>query len=377
MQIHRNITPMRRLSFKMKPAAPFRLDLTVWALRRRAHNLVDRWDGRTYRRVLALGETPVEVEVSQTGSPGSPELLVTVPGAPPEAETEKVLRATLTRMLGLEVDLSGSYRFAENYPRFAQLSRRFRGLKPPRFPTLFEALVNAFACQQLSLSLGIHLLNRLAAVCGEGFPSDPDGSGAPVPSDRPPEIFAKKFQKIFGGAPEAQGREAPQNLKPQPQRSSLLPLDLHLPQPVSFPRPQDLAGLTPENFRVLGYSRNKGRFIIELALGLVEKTVDLEALARLDDEAAIKRLAEIKGVGRWSAEYALLRGLGRWHLFPGDDVGARQKLARWLGYAGPLDYDGVRRLLGPWQPYGGLIYFYLLLDGLAEDGYLQDVGGGG
>ena len=39
-------------------------------------------------------------------------------------------------------------------------------MKPPRFPTVFEAVVNAFACQQLSLEVALELLNRLAALCG-------------------------------------------------------------------------------------------------------------------------------------------------------------------------------------------------------------------
>jgi 3-methyladenine DNA glycosylase/8-oxoguanine DNA glycosylase len=385
---------MRRISFKMEPLAPFRLDLTVWALRRRAHNLVDRWDGRTYRRVLALEVTPVEVAVTQTGPPERPEILVNVHGAPPATETEKALRATLTRVLGLEVDLGGFYRFAEGDPRLASLSGRFRGLKPPRFPTLFEALVNAFACQQLSLSLGIHLLNRLAAVCGARFPGTHSRnlkSIPPHPSPLPPlaggegeegglpefsqREFDRRFRQIFGVAPSSQ--DHPESSKRQKAKSPLLPLDLSLALSVGFPRPQDAAPLTPENFRALGYSRSKGAFIIELARGLVEKTIDLEALASLDDEAATNRLKEIKGVGRWSAEYVLLRGLGRRHLFPGDDVGARQKLARWLHHIGPLNYEGVRKLLGSWQPYGGLIYFHLLLDGLAKEGYLQEVGGEG
>jgi len=46
------------------------------------------------------------------------------------------------------------------------LSNSFRGLKPPRFPSVFEALVNGIACQQLSLDFGITLLNRLAEAAG-------------------------------------------------------------------------------------------------------------------------------------------------------------------------------------------------------------------
>jgi DNA-3-methyladenine glycosylase II len=76
-------------------------------------------------------------------------------------------------------------------------------------------------------------------------------------------------------------------------------------------------------------------------------------------------------VGRWTGEYVLLRGLGRLHVFPGEDVGARNNLRRWLGLTGALDYDGVRRVLTPWTPYAGLIYFHLLQDRLAEAGYVS------
>ena len=91
----------------------------------------------------------------------------------------------------------------------------------------------------------------------------------------------------------------------------------------------------------------------------------------MDDEAALESLTQLRGVGRWTAEYALLRGLGRVHIFPGDDVGVRNKLQSWLKVSKPLDYEGVHRLLNQWKPFAGLIYFLLLLNGLDEKGLIQ------
>ena len=54
--------------FKLTPVPPFRLDLTIWVLRRLPINQMDRWDGKTYRRVLMLADTPVEIAVVQAGS---------------------------------------------------------------------------------------------------------------------------------------------------------------------------------------------------------------------------------------------------------------------------------------------------------------------
>ena len=99
----------------------------------------------------------------------------------------------------------------------------------------------------------------------------------------------------------------------------------------------------------------------------------MESLAAEDDAAVRQRLLELRGVGRWTAEYVLLRGLGRLHVFPGDDVGAQKRLARWLGRSRPLDYAGVRRVVERWQPYAGLVYFHLLLDGLSQAGALDSV----
>ncbi len=320
------------MTYSLDPVPPFRLDLTVWTLRRRADNHMDRWDGQTYRRVLALESgAAVGIAVTQAGPPDAPHLHVTLGGSGTwlASEMEGIARAVLERTLGLNVDLSALYRFVETDTRLEPMVRRFRGVKPPRLPTIFETLVNAIACQQITLTQGIHLLNRLSQTYGVGGSDGVDGSDDNATQD--------------GGLPAR-----------------------------AFPRPQDLAGLEPQDLKPLGFSTNKGRALVELARAICDRSLDLEALAELDDDAVMARLLALRGVGRWTAEYVLLRGLGRTHIFPGDDVGARNNLQRWLGLAEPLNYIGVQRALAGWKPYGGLIYFHLLLDRLERLGYLRD-----
>ncbi len=302
-------------SFELTPVSPFRLDLAVWTLRRRPHNIVDRWDGTTYRRVLLLPNGPVEVEVAQSASPEAARLQVAVRGQPIRAAERAALTSALERLLGLRIDLTEFYKVAAHYRYLGPLALRFRGMKPPRFATVFEGAINAMACQQVTLTLGIHLLSRLAVAYGT----------------------------VFGEGDDA----------------------VH-----AFPLPEALAELNPADLRQLGFSRQKGRAMIELAESVANRQLDLEELATLPDDEALKRLTELRGIGRWSAEYILLRGLGRTHIFPGDDVGARNNLQRWLRQAKPLDYDGVRRALSRWDGYGGLVYFHLLLDRLEEAGEL-------
>ncbi len=222
-------------------------------------------------------------------------------------------------MLGLQADLKDFYRYAAKDARFSVLARRFRGVKPPQFPSLLEALVNGIACQQFSLASGIQMLNRLSEKFG-------------IP--------------VIGTGIRAH----------------------------TFPRPEDLAALKPEPLRNLGFSRQKAGAIIELSRAIVAGNLDRDGFVSLDDGSAVEQLCRLNGVGRWTAEYVLLRGLGRLHIFPGDDVGARNTLQKWLGLRKPLDYDGVRRLIARWKPYAGLIYFHMLLYRLNENGTLNKVG---
>lgn len=243
--------------------------------------------------------------MTQVGTPKHPRLRVTIRGAELNAAMKKTITTVLNRLLGLQLDLAPFYRFARNHPPLHALARQFRGMKPPRFTGAFEGIINAIVCQQLTLTVGIRLLNQIAATYGATMQVD----GTTVHA---------------------------------------------------FPQPRELASTSPTRLRKMGLSWHKSRAMIELAQFVVAGRLDPETIANLPDQEALERLQNVRGVGRWTAQYVLLRGLGRTHLFPGDDVGARNNLRAWLNLAEPLDYAGVQRTLEPWKGYGGLIYFHLL-----------------
>jgi DNA-3-methyladenine glycosylase II len=304
-------------SFSITPVPPFRLDLTAWALRRRPEkNAVDRWDGKTYRRVLMIDGQAVEVAVHQSGGPEAPQLEVDLTGSRLTVRQEESARALLERMLGAHKDLKPFYKLAARDPRLRPLVDEFRGLKPPQFPTVFEEVTNGIACEQLSLLVGILLLSRLAHKVGVISANSQDAEHA-------------------------------------------------------FPDPTDFSEVGTESLKPLGFSAKKSQVLIDISSAIRDRRLNLESLVNLDKQVAIKRLVELKGIGRWTAEYVLLRGLGRLDILPGDDVGARKKLAHFLGKRKPLDYDGVRRAVADWQPYAGLVYFHLLLARIERAGWLS------
>lgn len=302
-------------TFFLRPDPPYRLDLTVWTLRRRSRNEIDRWDGR-YVRALLVGGSAVEVQVEQVGGMDDPVLRVvaTGPAGMDEAACADV-GSQLTRLLGVDTDIRKFYELADGIPEIGVLKDRFLGMRPPRFPGIFEALANSVANQQLSLEVGLTLLNRLTSTFGT---TAPGSSGL-----------------------------------------------------AAFPSADDLVVADPDQVRRLGFSARKTDYLLGMADAVATGALDEGELERSDRGAALQRLLAIRGVGRWSAEYVLLRGLGRLEVYPGDDVGARNALRRFFRLDHDPGCDEIAERLDPLGPVAGLLYFHLLLNGLAERGELD------
>jgi DNA-3-methyladenine glycosylase II len=134
----------------------------------------------------------------------------------------------------------------------------------------------------------------------------------------------------------------------------------------SFADPSRIVRASEDRLRALGLSRSKGRYLIDLARRALDaRDPDFASIGTIADSDAAARMCAIRGVGRWTAEYVLLRGFGRLNVFPGDDVGGQNHLRAWLGIDAKLDHAGVRDLLKRWHPYQGLIYLHLVLGGSA------------
>lgn len=274
--------------------------------------------GRSYRRAIALDGRALVVEVTQGGSPTAPVVTLTITGARRDLSAGRVAdaRRIVSGTLGLDIDLTDFYRMAEQHERLGDLVDRFRGVKPPRFPSLFESLANAVSCQQLSLEVGLELLNRLTDAYG------------------------------------------------------LLDADYSAPL-AAFPEPTTIAALAPSSLRELGFSTQKARTLIRLGEAAVGGELDAMQLVTAPRAEASAALQRLPGIGRWSAEYVLLRGVGRLEVFPGDDVGARNNLRSFLDLPNDPDYDAIHAITKAWAPYAGMVYFHLLLDGLAQRGVVS------
>lgn len=283
---------------------PYRLDLTVAVLRRFSTNIVDRTtpDGRYVRALSGFGG-PVVMVVRQDG-PAS--LRVALRGAPGE-ETRAV--ALVRRMLGTERDLSVFHRRTRKVPWLRAFATRMEGVKPPRYPTLWEACVNAIVYQQISLSAAGAILRRAILALGE--------------------------------------------------RTTFEDIELH-----AFPTIESVLGSDESALRSFGLSAGKIAALRRAGETLLDGTLDEAMLESRPSPEAAEILCRLKGIGPWTAAVILLRGLGRLDVFPLNDSGVARSARSFSDTA--ADVEAALETLGDQR--GMLYYLFLLrrLDALGE-----------
>jgi len=293
--------------YEVDVAVPYRLDLTVSVLRRLSTNIVDVLTPQgQYVRALGGFRDPVVVRVTQA-RPGA--LAVTIEGA--TAEHSRAL-AIVRRMLGVDRELSHFDRAARGFPWLRPLAIRMRGVKPPRYPTLWEACVNAIVFQQVSLVAASSISRRIITALS-----------API------------------------------------ERS-----DVALRM---FPSVESFEGASDGVLRAAGLSANKLAALRRVANALLSGVLDEASLEEQPSPDAAALLCRIKGIGPWTATVILLRGLGRLDVFPMNDSSVARNLAFVAGSAA-VDIDQVLSALGAQR---GMLYYHLLLARLDARG---DVG---
>lgn len=127
-----------------------------------------------------------------------------------------------------------------------------------------------------------------------------------------------------------------------------------------FPRPEQVLAIDVDDLRMAGFSRAKILAVRDLACKVLDGTVPTgRMIRRLDDDEIIKRLTEIRGVGRWTAEMLLIFQLGRPDVLPVGDFGVRSGFR--LAY-GRRSLPTPAEVLGfgeRWKPYRTAASWYL------------------
>src|SRR5262249_1490190 len=94
--------------------------------------------------------------------------------------------------------------------------------------------------------------------------------------------------------------------------------------------------------------------------------LDLGSLGARSNEDVIVSLIAIRGLGRWTAEWFLARGLGRGDICPAGDLAVRKAFAHFSNRGRACSESAIRRRAARWGPYQNLAVHYLLA-GLRRD----------
>lgn len=114
---------------------------------------------------------------------------------------------------------------------------------------------------------------------------------------------------------------------------------------------KNLLKLKDEEIRKIGTSRNKVRFMKELAKKVHEREVDLEKMEELENETVITELTKLKGIGQWTAEMFLMSSLAREDVFSYGDLGLRRAIQKLYNMKKEPTKKEAQDLSLKWSPY--------------------------
>ena len=282
-------------------------------LQRRPTNLTDVWEDGRYLRVFTIADRLFLVEVANHGTIDEPRVRFRVLHGAGFRSTRREISRLVRRVLGLDVDPGPLQRLLERERRLRSVAFALRGMRPPRFPSLFETVANVVPFQQVSLDAGIAIVRRLVERLGESV--------------------------------------------------------LHAGQKrYAFPSAAAVAQARLATIRACGLSGRKAEALRGLAAAIEAGEVAEATLSPLSNSEAMRLLTELRGIGPWSAALILLRGFGRLDVFPAGDVGAIRGLAALMHVEQGPSLDRVIRRFGERRGY---LYFCALGSALLARGLVQ------
>jgi DNA-3-methyladenine glycosylase II len=248
------------------------------------------------RLAVMLGETPAVMHIKQTIL-DPPVLHVWSP----QIVREDLLRKAAEWVILSQLDLSPFYSISQKHRRLGPIIKQLRGLKHLRPATIFEMAVIAVTEQQISLAAAYRIRHRIA------------------------ESFGQKIDDLW-----------------------------------LFPGPHILSEAGQQELAACGLSSRKAQYIRDFAKDVWNGTLKLDSIKSMNDDEARAFIEGQRGFGRWSANYILIRGLGRVDSVPSDDLAIRTIIGQYLGNGSRMTAAEVEEALEPFKPYRGLAMFYFL-----------------
>lgn len=126
-----------------------------------------------------------------------------------------------------------------------------------------------------------------------------------------------------------------------------------------------LGSVTPEavletkddRFREWGLSRQKTKYVKDLAKKVSGEEVDMKKLPSLSDEEVVGELTKVKGIGEWTSHMFLMFSLARPDIFPVGDLGIRNGMRELLKK--DMKVEEMVNFAQKWAPHRTVASWYI------------------
>lgn len=127
-----------------------------------------------------------------------------------------------------------------------------------------------------------------------------------------------------------------------------------------FPKAAVLAKLTVAELRTIKFSRQKAEYIIGIAQLFADNKISKTAILSLKEESAIaKELIKIRGVGEWTANYAMMKCLKCPNALTYGDVGLYNALHAIKGFPKRPSREQLADFFAPFEGWKAYLVLYL------------------
>jgi len=278
----------------------FSFDLAVSFLLRSPRELLHRVEGDKVLKALKIDDIIILCSIELDKSNLSVKFLKGSPNAKNRKEVECYIR----EWFDLETDLAPFYEMAKNDALLKNLVNTYHGYRIVGQPDLFESLIWAVLGQQINLQFAYTLKQRFVERYGE--------------------------QIEFNG----------QNY-------------------FLFPSPEIVSKITTDELLALQFSKQKAKYTVGIAEVFVMGEVSKEKLKGLSLQQAKELLIKIKGVGNWTANYALMKTFRYPDAFPLEDAGVHNAIRNLKKMKAKPTLDQVKRIFKKYKGWEAYATLYL------------------
>jgi DNA-3-methyladenine glycosylase II len=123
--------------------------------------------------------------------------------------------------------------------------------------------------------------------------------------------------------------------------------------------PEEVLPLDAARLRSCGLSERKTEYLHGLASQFCDGGLRVADWSSMDDEAVIRDLLEVRGIGRWTAEMFLIFSLLRPDVLPLEDLGLQKAIQLNYFEGRKVSESRMRKIARPWSPWRSVATWYL------------------